>query len=58
MKATPYAAQDENERVRIMKPGPFKGLCGTIQRVTVMCDEGKSLVCWYLIRLDVRTKPV
>lgn len=46
------------KRVRITKPGLFKGLRGTIQHVTVRCDEGRIPVCWYRIRVDVRAEPV
>jgi len=47
------------ERVQIDKQGQFRGLKGTIQRVTARVDmDGERRSCWYLIALDMRREPI
>lgn len=45
------------KRVRITKPGPCFGLCGTIRCVSIIADEGRNPVCWYLIGLPPHEEP-
>ena len=46
------------KRVRITRPGPCFGMCGTIQCVSVFGDEGRNPMCWYLIGLQMREDPL
>jgi hypothetical protein len=46
------------KRVRITKPGSFQGWYGTIQSVSIVHNEGRNPMCWYLVRLHIREKSV
>lgn len=46
------------KRVRIIRPGPCFGLCGTVLCVSVIGNEERKPMGWYLIRLPMREEPL